>query len=98
MFKLELGKFCYKFKNNSLPNSFNQIFTNTTTIHNYNTRNATNNFFRPHQINRSGYKTLQNLGSKLWNEIPIAIKNSTSIYTFAKRYKKYILQNYSKVG
>ena len=92
-FQLELGKFCYKFKKDLLPNSFNQIFTNIPQIHSYNTRNSNNRFFRPKHTGR-GYKTLQNLGSKLWNKIPLEIKNSSTIFIFTQKYKQHLLQNY----
>ena len=92
-FQLELGKFCYKFNKDLLPNSFNQIFTNIPHIHSYNTRNSKNRFFRPKHTGR-GYKTLQNLGSILWNKIPLEIKNSSTIFIFTQKYKQHILQNY----
>ena len=48
-FKLELGKFCFKYNNNLLPNAFNEIFTNISAVHQYNTRNHDNRLFRNKQ-------------------------------------------------
>ena len=45
IFKLELGKFCFKFCKNVLPTAFNNYFTNLQSIHSHNTRNSANRFF-----------------------------------------------------
>ena len=45
MFKLELAKFCFKFHNKLLPNQLLTVFTNISSVHNYNTMNSNINFF-----------------------------------------------------
>ena len=65
MFKLELGKFCFKFDNNLLPTFFNNYFTDLHSIHSHNTRNSTNRFFLNTQNNKAGYTTINYLGAKL---------------------------------
>ena len=94
-FKLELGKFCFKFNNNLLPNTFNQIYTNISAIHQYSTRNSHNRFFRNQHNKTSGYITLQHLGSKLWSNIPTNIKDSKSIHIFERKYKNLLMENYN---
>ena len=94
MFKLELGKFCFKFDNNLLATAFNNYFTDLHSIHSHNTTNSTNRFFLNTQNNKAGYTTINYLGAKLWNNIPNKIKESKTISTFTKNYKKYLLENY----
>lgn len=93
MFNLELGKFCYKFFNGSLPNSFKSIFTKISKIHRHNTRNLNKRLYIKKQKNKSGLKTLSYQASKFWNELPNEIKNKKSIHTFSKSLKKYLLLN-----
>ena len=63
-------------------------------VHNYNTRNlgnATTTFQRLSICQRSlSYK-----GPKLWNSIPVSIKNSPSIHTFKRDYKLHLLSSYN---
>ena len=98
LFKLELGKFCFKFSKDLLPNSLNQILTNVAEVHPYDTRNSRKNFHRKKQSKGPGYTKIEYLGSKLWNDIPNEIKNSNSIHTFGRKYKFYLLQNYQIFG
>ena len=94
MFKLELAKFCFKFHNKFLPNQLLSIFTNVSSVHNYNTRSSNINFFRNKQNNKAGFTTLNSLGAKLWNEIPEEIRSSNSIYIFSNNFKNYLLKEY----
>ena len=94
MFKLELAKFCFKFHNKLLPNQLLTVFTNLSSVHNYNTMNSNIIFFRNKQNNKAGFTTLNNLGSKLWNEIPEEIRSSKSVNIFCKNFKNYLLKDY----
>ena len=96
IFKLELAKFCFKFYNNLLPEPFNNLFTNTSSIHSYPTRSSIGTFHRSKQRKKAGFTTLRNLGAQLWNQIPISIRNKNSINTFKFNYKQYLLDNYQK--
>ena len=94
MFKLELGKFMYKYNKNMLPNTFTQYFKSTTTVHNYNTRNSKTNYFIPRQKSNKGLSTLSYLEAKLWSEIPNTIKTTNTIGSFSTNYKELLLNNY----
>ena len=96
MFELELGKFCYKFQNQILPNQFKNQFTNISSVHGYNTRNSKNQFFQNKQNNKAGFSTLACSGAKLWRKIPEEIKLSKSIYIFTTNYKNCLLQKYQE--
>ena len=92
MFKLELGKFCFKFHQNVLPYSFNNYFTAISDIHRYNTRNFKNRFYIHKQLKQTGLKTLSFMGAKFWNTIPNKLKKQKSIYAFSKHLKKHLLK------
>ena len=98
MFNLEIGKFCFKFNNALLPETFSGIFIDVTSIHSYNTRNSQNRFYRSQYLKKSGSSTLNYLGPQLWNNIPNNIKNKSSIYSFKISYKNYLLQKYQDVN
>ena len=93
-FEAQLAKMCYKFDNKLLPSSFSKFFLNTSEIHLYDTRNSRKSFFRAKQINSSGYKRLQNLGAKLWNEISDDLKQSKTLNIFNMKFKKQRLEKY----
>ena len=93
MFFLELGKFCFKFKNNRLPESFNNFFIQIASIHSYNTRNFQNRLYLKKQIRQTGLTTLSHMGAKFWNEIPNEIKDKTSMHTFIKSLKQFLINS-----
>ena len=82
MLKLEIGKFCFKYTNHLLPQSFSTIFTKITQIHSYTTRNCNQRLFLNQQHKKSGFTTLSYLGTKFWNKIPNKIKETKSIFGF----------------
>ena len=94
MFNLEIGKFCFKFNNALLPETFSGLFIDVTFIHSHNTRNSQNRFYRSQYLKKPGFSTLNYLGPQSWNNIPNNIKNITSFYNFKTSYKNYLLQKY----
>ena len=94
MFRLELGKFCYKFNNNLLPNSFNSFLTDIPDIHSYNTRNSKNNYYINRQNKKTGCTTINYLGPKLWRNIPFHVKNQESLFLFSLNFKRHLLNKY----
>ena len=94
MFKLELGKFCYKFNNNLLPKSFDSFLTYIPSIHSHNTRNSINNYYINRQIKNTGCTTINYLGPKLWRNIPFHVKSQKSVFLFSYSYKRHMLNSY----
>lgn len=93
MHKLEIGKFCYKFFNNLLPESFDKFFTKTSQIHNYKTRNHKIKLFRHKQLTNSGLLTLSYKGAKYWDEIPKIVKDKKSLSSFVKSLKQHLINS-----
>ena len=94
IFKLEVCKFIYKWKNGILPSNLNLHFNNTNITHNYNTRHTKHNMYLNRKHTKKGMETLNFLGVRLWCGIPDSIKVNTSVYSFTKKCKEYLLNNY----
>ena len=63
--------------------------------HNYNTRHsAKDNYVIPLRHRKQDQNTFMYLWPKVWNSIPITIKNKTFIQ-FQKLYYDYLLENYT---
>ena len=89
---LEKAKFLYKYKNNRLPSNFNNYFQEIGENHQYSLRSISNQNLQPSRARtRFGLKKIQHDGVKIWNDIPITIKESQSLKSFAGLYKAYIL-------
>ena len=88
IYKLEVGKFMYKFSNHLLPENFEEYFKHVSTIHNYNTRMAENNCMYPIRAKSKFIKkTLKYKGVEVWNSLPNAIKQLPSVKSFSKQLK-----------
>ena len=83
----------YKYCNNLLPSTFNLLFKTNSENHSYNTRCAFN-FNIPKNKLEFGKKSISYQGVKMWNNIPINIKNSGNIKHFKDTYKKVLVCNY----
>ncbi len=94
LFKLELAKFMFKYKTNTLPNYFRSLFTAVTNVHTHHTRASKSNYFVPQKNSSTGLCSLGYLGTKNWNEIPQFIKEKKSVYSFSHSYKNFLLKKY----
>ena len=85
------GKFMYKYQNRLLPSIFLDLFQSSSQIHNYNTRSASS--LRPHKC-RTNIKQLTVLfqGPKIWNALPSTLTSSTSLFSFSKKFKSFLLK------
>ena len=96
VFKLELGKFMFKYHVRALPEIFNNYFLLLEQIHNYDTRNKCNqNYFLENTIRtNSGKCSIKFCGVKLWTQIPSNLKSS-SFHSFKKEYVEILLDQYN---
>ena len=93
MSKLELAKIMHGCNNGQIPVRIEQIFTKSSKVHQYNTRQTINDgFFIPRIYSQSGKKSLQYRGSKLWNSIPSKIKK-LPLSSFKKEYSLILLKD-----
>ena len=83
----------YKVKSGNAPFLLNEIFTTRDIPENSvvaNLRSQTNfyNFHNPKSV-RFGTETLRALGPKIWNIIPLNIRNSASLAIFKQKIKSW---------
>ena len=86
---LETAMFMFKLQNNMLPEVFSNYFTMNYCIHNYNTRNA-HNIHPPFNRIALTQSSIFHKGSVLWNNLPISLKNSRTIYQFKRQCRQYL--------
>ena len=67
----------YKYKSGMLPTSFDHLFENLETFHNYNTQNQTNYRYDIHKI-----KSILIDGPKFWILLPCELKSFCSVSKF----------------
>ncbi len=75
----------YKYKKGMLPSSFDHVFTDLESVHNYDTRNKTNFRYDIHKISTAFTK-----GPKLWNNLPKSVKNATSLKSFKNDISSFL--------
>ena len=91
--RFELGKFMHKINNGTAPETFD--LSSLVIDHDYNTRariSGNLNLTRPRT--EIGKTRLEYKGAKLWNSLPIFLKQITRHKTFVYELKKILLQNH----
>ena len=86
------GVFMFKIKSRISPEIMQPIFVSNFDVHTDNAKQKENFHFFPCRINISIF-SIKNQGPQIWNEIPLPIRQVSSIHLFQKRLKIYVLQN-----
>ena len=75
------------------PICFYNFFTCTSSIHEYHTKHSyRGDVFLAHKNSfLYGLKTIRYMGAKMWDDLPVGLRNSPSKYPFKKHLKKHIL-------
>ena len=91
--KLELATFMFKFKNDVLPESFNNLFRLNSQIHNYNTRSS-NKFHLWSVTSQNDVQSITHTGPRIWNTIPDNLTQLRFLSAFKREYKFHLLKQY----
>ena len=83
----------HSYKNNRLPEIFNDLFVENKSIHDYQTRSA--DHFRV-QYGRTSFTNSNFMcrAPKLWNLLPDNIKECSAAKSFKSKLKKHLLQKF----
>ena len=82
----------YMYHKNELPAIFHEYFDENETVHDYNTRQKRDLHF--YTVNSElGKKCIKHKGSRLWNQLPVNLKNIYSKTLFKKKLKELFLQS-----
>ena len=94
LIQIEKAKTMYKFEHKMLPQVFDNYFKKPT--HQHNTRYASlHNNFQVVRISSAKEKSLLKCyGPKIWESIPLDIKNAQSLKVFINSYRTHLIGNY----
>ena len=90
MYKAEIGILLFKYHKNLLPRSFNKIFIQK--LFHMKTRSSSNvvtSFCRSTVIQQS----LKFIGPKVWNNIPLMIRDSKINNVFKQKLNQFLLNS-----
>ena len=90
IYRLELGKLMFKTINSNSYPFINNILTDLQWQHNQNTRKISVYRLPPTRI-LCDYNSFVFQGVKLWNSLPLSVRNSTSMYSFKKEAKLHFI-------
>ena len=91
IFAFQLLNFCQQWYKKQSPDIFYQHFRYACDVHSYNKRYASKtNFYKEHFRTNVGKRTTSAMAVKLWQELPIELKN-VKHFSFRKKVKQYLL-------
>jgi hypothetical protein len=91
---LQVGCFVYKATHNILPPSFCNYFMLNSDVHDHYTRKSSDIHSLESRTSIRQYN-VRLYGIKIWNSIPTDIKQSKSIHIFKRKYKYFLLFQYT---
>ena len=93
LFELRLLTFVFDSVNKTSPTCFHDFFLLNSSVHHYSTRQASQGDLYMSRKNslQYGLKSIRYLGAKLWNELPVELRNASSKTLFKTKLKSYFL-------
>ena len=90
----QVGCFMYQCMNALLPNDFCHLFVKNSDFHSYGTRNRDTVHIITCRLNLHKH-SIRFFGPKLWNCLPLNIRNSQSFHSFKQHYtcKSILIDN-----
>jgi Reverse transcriptase (RNA-dependent DNA polymerase) len=88
--ELHLGCLIYKIKQNKTPVYLYNMLSESSNIHNYNTRTKCS---LPSVNNDYGKKMFKFFGPQFWNSIPQTIRDENNFYKFKSKYATFLFKN-----
>ena len=96
VFQLQLASFVYECVNNLSPLYFRNYFTAVSFIHSIGTRQSKRGDLFVERKNTTQYRirSIHFSGARLWNSLPLIIRESPSLPSFRNKLKSHFLLNY----
>ena len=93
LFELRLLTFVFDSVNKTSPTCFHDFFLLNSSVHHYSTRQASQGDLYMSRKNslQYGLKSIRYLAAKLWNELPVELRNASSKTLFKTKLKSYFL-------
>ena len=94
--QLQLLSFVYDCQNKLAPAYFHNFFVQCAQIHSYSTRLASRGdlFLERKNTFQYGIRSIEYNGARLWNMVPVHVRESPSPSVFRSNLKKYFLNQY----
>ena len=98
IFELRLLTFVFDSVNKTSPSCFHDFFLFSSSVHQYYTRHASQGDLYMSRKNslQYGLKSIRYLGAKLWNTLPVEIRNAPSKISFKTRLKIHLLEKVNR--
>ena len=93
LFELRLLTFVFDSVNKTSPTCFHDFFLLNSSVHQYSKKQASKGdlyMFKKNSL-QYGLKSIRYLGAKLWNALPVELKNASSKTLFKTKVKSYLL-------
>ena len=92
----QIVSFVFECMHNLAPSYFSGYFTSIESVHGIGTRQSKRGDLFALRCNtvQYGLRSIHYSGVRLWNSLPIEIRNCDSLSSFKKKLKKYFLANY----
>jgi hypothetical protein len=91
--KYTIGIFMHKYNMGKLPRIFDNFFQENQEIHHYPTRNS-NKLRPPKNKSNLANRFITKTGVEFWNNISTKIPINTTISTFKRHLKDYLMREY----
>ena len=98
--QFQLLSFVYDCHYKLAPVHFHSYFKPSSDVHSYNTRMASRGDLFLHWKNtfQYGIRYIQYTGARLWNMLPVSLRNSPSSSIFRSELNTYLLSNYDMLS
>ena len=83
----------FKYKNNLLPNIFNEFYQTNSSFHQYPTRKS-NQLRGPQTKTRLAQTFIRNSGASIWNEFSEILDHKSSLNIFKKEAINVLISGY----
>ena len=95
--QLQLLSFVYDCLNKTAPVYFHDYFVSCSELRHFNTRLASRGdlFLERKNTFQYGIRSIEYNGARLWNMLPVSIRESSSGLVFQSELKKHLLSAYS---
>ena len=90
IYKLQVGIFMFSVENKLLPEKFQAMFHKNSSVHCYQTRQATHYRIPFPRTNVKKFTIVYN-GPKFWNSLPLKLKLSSTMKTFKAELKTHLI-------
>ena len=87
-----IGIFMFNVMNSDNDSIFSSYFTLNSSIHSHLTRSA-NDLHVPRAKTCVRISSIKVLGAQIWNDIPNSIRDSTTVATFKRNFKKHLIDS-----